>query len=331
MRRSSSRARIRATQCEKHAGHGRCDERGLIGRAAAGRKSRTPVCRSHRGRRHHGRGRGLRACGRRRPFAFRRGPLGRAHRRPDFPAARGPIAAPRNGCARGSPAPRAVARSSQSRTLRNAGAVHAGRPQQAPGASVDGGPCPPSRSRSIASKAPTVSVSSESRRWANAAAHDGPARARGQYGRMPNGSEKPSPPGSRGARLPRAHRLANGIRVGRGSARGLARYPGAPLRRSRLQSMGRRMRRDAGGGAGCGGNTRDSWDAHRARDAELRRREVGEPNLADRPSLLPCGMERGQGEAGDFPPPPQAGHARPAHASAQMSRRARGPRDAFGR
>ena len=83
----------------EHAGHGRCDGRTRIGRAAAGRNPGRRD-RSDRGRRHHGRDRGARPFARRRPFAFdparttlracatRRGPLGRAHGRPDLPAAR---------------------------------------------------------------------------------------------------------------------------------------------------------------------------------------------------------------------------------------------------
>ena len=51
---------------------------------------------------------------------------------------------------------------------------------------------------------------------------------------------------------------------------------------------------------------RDTWDAHRARDAELRRRGGGEPNLADRPSLLPRGVER-TGVRRGAPPPLQPG------------------------
>ena len=83
----------------ERAEHGRCDGRTRIGRAAAGRDPGRRG-RSDRGRRHHGRDRRARPFAGRRPFAFdparttlracatRRGSLGRAHRRPDLPAAR---------------------------------------------------------------------------------------------------------------------------------------------------------------------------------------------------------------------------------------------------
>ena len=67
----------------------------------------------------------LRAC------ATRRGRLGRAHGRPDLPAARGRPLLPRNGCARASPAPKAVARSSRSSPSEHWRSGHDGRAQPA--------------------------------------------------------------------------------------------------------------------------------------------------------------------------------------------------------
>ena len=66
---------------------------------------------------------------------------------------------------------------------------------------------------------------------------------------------------------------------------------------------------DAGGALDvCDG--RDSWDAHRARDTELRRREAERPTLADRPSLLPLGVERARVRRG-APPPLRPGRRAP--------------------
>ena len=90
MRRSSSRARIRATQCESERSTAGAMDGGSSDRAAAGRDPGRR-CRSDRGRRHHGRYRRARPFAERRPFAFdparttlragatRRGSLGRAH------------------------------------------------------------------------------------------------------------------------------------------------------------------------------------------------------------------------------------------------------------
>ena len=66
---------------------------------------------------------------------------------------------------------------------------------------------------------------------------------------------------------------------------------------------------------------RDTWDAHRARDAELRRRERESRLWADRPSLLPCGVERARVKRGGLvlvptspcPPPPKAEGGRRRH------------------
>ena len=87
------------------------------------------------------------------------------------------------------------------------------------------------------------------------------------------------------------------FRVGRGLSRGLPRHSAGP--HARVTCRRRR-------GTGCVGRAQGAGYVGRAQGAGCRAETAGggEPNLADRPSLLPLGMERA-GVRPVVPPPPQ--------------------------
>ena len=155
---------------------------------------------------------------------------------------------------------------------------------------------------------------------ADAAAHAGAGRARGQYDACRTGRNRP--PGSRGARLPWAHRAATaGIGVGR---RPLPRTLPSPRRSRRPIRLPPPLPRihghPAGAGARCAAPLTTPAEAPpmmwgtragraimgRAQGAGCRAETAGggEAALADRPSLLPLGVER-TGVRRGAPPPLQ--------------------------
>ena len=191
--------------------------------------------------------------------------MGRAHGRTDLACSARPIALPRNGSARATPAPRGLAPSSRSRPCER------WRSARWPSSARARSRCRPrtlaaSRSRSTVSKAPTGSASSESRRWPMAAAaHDGAAARAASMTHAERVETVRRAHG--GAPLPWAHRpAAAGIRVGRRLCRGLSRHPAEVGARSVYRHPSREFTGHPAGagarfacrrrGACCGGRRR---------------------------------------------------------------------------
>ena len=234
MRRLSSRARIRATQCESErsttGAMGECSPaeplpstfQDAVAAAIEDGATMDEIvawgpCARRRGFGFDPARTTLRAC------ATRRGPLGRADARPDLPAARD-----RSLCRGMGTRPRARRRGAQrphrDRDPANAGAPHDGRARRARGAGADRGPrppharAPPYRKRRQAPHRARAG-GGRSRRRARRS-----GRTRGPHDPCRTGRDRPS--GHGGARLPWAHRpAAGGVRVGRRLCRGLSRHP----------------------------------------------------------------------------------------------------------
>ena len=309
-------------------------ERTRIGRAAAGRNPGRRG-RSDRGRRLHGRDRGLRPCGRRRPFAFdparttlragttRRGLLGRAHGGPDRPAARDRSLCRGMG-AHARPPRRGAGRAHRDRDTANAGAPHDGRARRSARSRWRRRNSAASHWRSTASNAPTGSASSASRRRPMPPhAHAGAAaRAasmthaervetvrRAMEGQFFPGRTDPPPAAFGWAAGPAEDapvsppEPAPDLACRRPSREFTCHSAGAGARFA--------CRRRGAGRWRCAGCMRRARFMGCAQGAGCRTETAGggRPTLADRPSLLPRGMERARVRPGGLlgllsPPPP---------------------------
>ena len=163
-------------------------------------------------------------------------------------------------------------------------------------------------------------------------------RTRGPHDPCRTGRDRP--PGHGGAPLPWVHRpAAGGIRVGRRLCRGLSRHPAEVGARSACRrpcraftchpaGAGARFacRRRGAGRWRCAGCMRRARFMGRAQGAGCRPETAGggRPTLADRPSLLPCGMERARVRPGDSASA-AARHALPAPRSRHVERQKRHP------
>ena len=139
-----------------------------------------------------------------------------------------------------------------------------------------------------------------------AAAHDGPAARAASMTHAERVENRP--PGSCGARLPWAYRAATaGIGMGRRLCRGLSRHPAEAGARSAYRRPSREFTcHPAGAGARFACRRRGARFMGRAQGAGCRTETAGggRPTLADRPSLLPRGMERARVRR-MIPHPPQ--------------------------
>ena len=327
MRRSFSRARVRATQCQSTPGtadamgEGASDSRCRAqsrtpspqpSRAAPAWTRSWPVSARGDGDRSPLISR-ARRCARARPAEGR---WGRAHGGPDLPAAREPTALPRNGSARATPAPRGLAPSSRSRPCER------WRSARWPSSARTRSRCRPRTSAASPSALYRIEAADRLRvereqAMADAAAHAGPAaRAatmthaervetvrRALEGHVfPARTESP-PLASGWAEAPPADSHVT-------SPDPTPESPADDGAQDAQDAAGAQDAQDAAGTQDVSDArvAQDAWDARMARDAELRRREAEGRLWPTDPPFCPAGMERARVRRG-IPHPPQPGHA----------------------